>query len=248
MADNKKMSVADILAAARKADGGDAAAESAPVESAPTESTPAEKKSAAAGDPKPAKSASGGRLSVAEMMAMARGEKSGGEKKPAAKKPSAKPAANKPAAKAKPAAKTPAEPRDTASILAAAKKSSKAGPMSKAEAAAKTKANPKAKPKIVVPPMPERPAYARPVSTAKKGKGAANKERRDFFLWTGFGALAAVSGLFGLATLKFMFPNILREPPSKFKVGFPRCLSGGAGADQIQSPIWCLDCQPRVRR
>lgn len=242
MADNKKMSVAEILAAARKTDGGGAGDEVTPEESAPA---PVESDAAAAdggtveeaaaaepaATPKAAKSASGGRLSVAEMMAMARAEKDGGAKKPAAAKPAAKKAAPKSAAAKKPAAAkaAPAEPRDTASILAAARKSTKAGPMSKAEAAAKGKADPtkKAKPKIVVPPMPAKPAYAKPAPAAKKkSKGGADEERRSF-LWVGFGALTAVSSLWGLASLKFLFPNVRREPPSKFKVGFPDAYPSG---------------------
>ncbi len=261
MADKKKMSVADILAAARKTDGGDTAGE----ESAPAESAaPAEKETAEtettdaaaakpAGNVKPAKSASGGRLSVAEMMAMARGEKAGGAaKKPAAKTPTAgkpKPAAKtSPPSKAAAAKAAPAEPRDTASILAAARKSSKAGPMSKAEAAAKAKADPKAKtkPKIVVPPMPVKPAYAMPTPAAakSKSKSAAKEERRDF-LWIGFGSLAAVTAIWSLASLKFMFPNVRREPPSKFKVGFPDAYPAGQVQTKFKAQygVWIANAE-----
>ena len=234
MADKKKMSVAEILAAARKTDGGDAGGGTEGTEPANADTnsqevveTTAEESAApeAAAKPKPATSASGGRPSVAEMLAMARGEKAGGGEKKAAPKPAAKKAAAKPAAK-KPAAakKGSAEPRDTASILAAARKANKPGPMNKAEAAAKAKADPKVKekPPIVVPPMPEKPAYAMPKpSEAKKAKGATVDENRRGFLWTGYAALAAFGGLWSLAALKFLFPNVRREPPSKFKVGFP---------------------------
>lgn len=254
MADKKKMSVADILAAARKTDGGgdSAAEESAPVESAaPPEEAATTAPAKPAGKAKPAKSASGGRLSVAEMMAMARAEKDGGGA--AAAKPAAKKAAAKKPAAAKPAAAkaAPAEPRDTASILAAARKSSKAGPMSKAEAAAKEKADPKAKakPKIIVPPMPEKPAYAKPAlatgkAKGKKGKGAASEERRDF-LWVGFGALAAVTGIWSLASLKFMFPNVRREPPSKFKVGFPDAYPAGQVQTKFKAQygVWIANAE-----
>jgi cytochrome b6-f complex iron-sulfur subunit len=34
-------------------------------------------------------------------------------------------------------------------------------------------------------------------------------------------------GLWTLGTARFMFPNILTEPPSKFKVGFPSTFSPG---------------------
>ena len=247
MADKKKMSVADILAAARKADGGAASEESTPAEAAaPAESPAAKPSSKPAGKAKPAKSASGGRLSVAEMMAMARAEKEGGQP-PAAKKQAGKPAAKK-AAAAKPAAAKagPSEPRDTASILAAARKSSKAGPMSKAEAAAKTKANPKAKakPKIIVPPMPKKPAYAKPAAAGKKGKGATSEDRRGF-LWVGFAALATVGGVSSLATLKFLFPNVRREPPSKFKVGFPDAYPSGQVQTKFKAKygVWIANAE-----
>jgi len=225
------MSVADMIAAAREADGGGSASEpevSALAEPAVEETSPAAPAKSTSSKAAPAKSASGGRLSVAEMMAMARGEATGGEKKPAAA-----PAAKKPAAKAKPAAAKkaepakPAEPRDTASILAAAKKSSKAGPMSKAEAAAKAKADPKPKPKIVVPPMPEKPAYAKPKPPAVAKKGKAAEETRRGFMAVGMWGLGITSLLWGAATLKFMFPNVLREPPSKFKVGLPDAFPAG---------------------
>ena len=246
MADKKRMSVEEMLAAARKADG-DAAAP--PEHESSTAEAPASDISAAkvpaaspSGPAKPAKSASGGRLSVAEMLAEARAEKSSGgsaaqQDAPApaaAKTPAVTPAvtpAGKPTPKKEAAASVPTEPRDTASILAAARKSSKAGPMSKAEAAAKSKSDPvkanptQAKKKIVVPPMPVKPAYAKP-QPAAKAKGATDEERRDF-LSIGFGALALVGGLWTFATVKFMFPNVLREPPSKFKVGFPDSFPAG---------------------
>jgi len=156
------------------------------------------------------------------MLAMARAEKSGGAEKAAPKKAAAK----KPAAK-KPAAAKPADPRDTASILAAARKSSKAGPMNKAEAAAKEKANPKkAKPKIVVPPMPVKPAYAVAPPAAKKKSDSPQKTRRGFLTY-GFIQLGAACLLWTLACVKFMFPNVLREPPSKFKVGVPSDFPAG---------------------
>ncbi len=240
MADKKKLSVAEMLAAARKTDGkgadseGGASGEETSAEPKPDETTPSETTSepgpVGASDPpkKIAKPGSSGRPSVAEMMAMARGEK------PGAAKPAAKPAAPKQAAsKAKPAAAKAAQPsppaeRDTASILAAARKSSKPGPMSKAEAAAKAKSDPtaKAKPKITVPPMPEKPAYAMAKPAAPVKQGPADDSRRDF-MSLGFWMVGLVSVVWTALTVKFMFPNVLREPPSKFKVGFPDAYPAG---------------------
>ena len=147
----------------------------------------------------------------------------------------AKPAAVKPAAAAKPAAAKAAKPapaggktgvqRDTASILAAARAGAKPGPVSKAEAPARP-AKPKpapaaakaAPPAKVVPPVPMRP---------KPAAKPAVEERRSFlsyavgsFMAVGFTALSVTGGLFSLGLARFMFPNVLAEPPSRFKVGF----------------------------
>ena len=88
MADKKKMSVADMLAAARKADSGSASAGEKPTETAAEAASTSEAAPAAAEASAPAAipaapaqkvPASGaGRPSVAEMMAMARA-KAGGE-------------------------------------------------------------------------------------------------------------------------------------------------------------------------
>jgi cytochrome b6-f complex iron-sulfur subunit len=160
-------------------------------------------------------------MSVAEMMAAARAEK---DKKATAEKPAPKPSTAKSDAKQSPkapvAAKATSQPMDTASILAAARKSTKAGPMSKAEAAKLHKDAPK---KVSAPVMPEKPAYAvaKPATTDVT-------DRRNFFsvmfgsfLAVGFFCLGAVSTIWGLGLARFLFPNILTEPPSKFKVGFP---------------------------
>jgi cytochrome b6-f complex iron-sulfur subunit len=44
---------------------------------------------------------------------------------------------------------------------------------------------------------------------------------------TGFTALITTFVLWTLATARFMFPNILTEPPSRFRVGFPGDLATG---------------------
>ena len=226
MAD-KKLTVAEILATARKADAPRGAADAPKPEPVAEEAAaPAAETPAAPPAKKPA--AGGARMSVAEMMAAARGEKQGGAPAPAA--PKAKPAA--PAAKAPvakkeaPPAKT--EPVETQSILAAARSGAKPGPMSKAEAL--SKATPaaadakkaKAKEAIVVPPMPVKPAYAKP-GGAKASKEQVAERRAFLFgmsaLAVGFAALSATAAAWTLGTVRFMFPNILREPPSRFSVG-----------------------------
>jgi cytochrome b6-f complex iron-sulfur subunit len=264
MADKKKMSVADMIAAARKTDGGDAPASgeaAAPAESTPpaAEAAPAVPAAAPAADkPKPAaaapmKSASGGRLSVAEMMAAARAGGGGAAAAPAEKAAHAEKKAAPPKPAAKPAAAEKAEPaapveRDSASILAAARKGGKAGPMSKAEAAAKEKADPvaKEKPKVFVPPMPEKPAYAlpKPAVKEKPTKAEVDESRRNF-LNIGFWSLGIVGFLWTMASLKFLFPNVRREPPSKFKVGFPDAFPPGQVQTKFipQFGVWVANAE-----
>ena len=221
-----EMSVAEIMAAAR--------AEKAGAVEKPAEATQAEAKPVAAAGPakKPSE------MSVADMLAAARAEKSGPAaastpKAAAAAKPKAGPKAGK--ASPKPAAKKPAGPMDTSSILAAARKADKPGPISKAEAAARQGGEAKAagKPAKQPPVMPAKPSYAGPSAGSKadvpdetrRGMLAAMSAMAGVFLGsflaTGFTSLGVVFGLWGLGFARFMFPNILTEPPNRFKVGFP---------------------------
>ncbi len=206
MADKSRMSVAEMLAAARKADGsGDAAA-----------------------SPPPAEKAS-----------------------PAKAKPAPKAAAS-PKAKKEPAPKK-AGPVDTQSILAAARKGTKPGPMTKAEAASKSKpAAPakkvRVKEPIIVPPMPTKPDYAKRPS--KKAAADATAERRTMImgmtaLTTGFVALGITFTAWAAETVRFMFPNILREPPSRFTVGFPDQFAGGQVQTKFKAQfgIWVINTQ-----
>jgi cytochrome b6-f complex iron-sulfur subunit len=243
--DKKKMSVAEMIAAARKSDSqggaGEASAPAKPSESKPAAEAAAKPAAAKPAAAKPAAAqpaASGARPSVADMMALARAQKAGGaveakaapEEKPApAKKETPKPAAKAPVAEVP----VDAGPKDTSSILAEARKEAKPGPMSKAEAAAKAPAKP-AKPAEVrrpVPPMPVKPDYAKP----KPKPESVDEGRRSVLmgillgsaLSVGFTSMATTFGLWSLGVARFMFPNILTEPPSKFKVGFPSNFAPG---------------------
>jgi len=268
MADKKKMSVAEMLAAARKADsaGGAAAGSPAageapeaaaakPLESVPADNSPEVGGGGAARPTKPvAKTAAGGRPSVADMLAAARAGKAGAppaatpvDKAPPAPKP--KPAAA--TAKSAAAAAVPAS-RDTASILASARKKDKPGPITKAEAAAQTQsatATIETKPKIIVPPMPAKPDYAKAKpKVAAKAPLTEEQPRRDFFatmLAVGFWMLGGVSALWTLLTVKFMFPNVLREPPSKFKVGFPDAFPPGQVQEKYKAQfgVWIVNTE-----
>ncbi|MEX2175976.1 MAG: Rieske 2Fe-2S domain-containing protein [Pirellulaceae bacterium] len=252
----KKMSVEEVLAAARAAKAGQSAS-AAPAEVPANEPAPQEPAAAAAAPASDSRSvapvakavpAGGKGMSMADILAAARAGK--GAAAPAVAEKPAKPAVAEKAAQpavaekaaSKPAAAKPggesnggsAAPKDTASILAAARTGAKPGPMSKSQAAAlATPAAPAGKKKIEVPPMPAKPDYARSrAATAEAGS------RRSFLgavagmvfgssMAIGFSALAATHLMWLLGTARFMFPNILIEPPTKFKVGFPDGLAPG---------------------
>jgi cytochrome b6-f complex iron-sulfur subunit len=285
----KKMSVAEILAAARaeKGGGGAPSAEApasgsaaettaAPVaaEVSAAESVQSSEPVVAAAAPSGGKVAPGGKgMSMADILAAARAKPGAAKPAPAAAKPAApKPAAakaEKPKAEPKPAAAkaaaakdgagAAAAPKDTASILAAARKGAKPGPMTKAEAAAKASpAAPAGKKKIEVPPMPAKPDYARPSAPT-----AADTTRRSFFaaaagvlfgssLAVGFTSLAVTHLMWLLGLARFMFPNILIEPPTRFKVGFPDQFAPGQVETKFipQFGVWIVryefDGQPMV--
>jgi cytochrome b6-f complex iron-sulfur subunit len=270
MAEKKKMSVAEILAAARAQGSGSAQPAAEPPAPQPVAEEAAEPKSVA---PKPAaKSAApkagGGRPSVAEILAAARANKAAAGETPAAAAEAAKPKPEAAAAKPKPAAKpaaAAAKPavaaaaaktgvqRDTASILAAARAGAKPGPVSKAEAgpalAARTapaKPKPAADKPVAaraVPPMPVRPA-----KPAAKKEG--EEDRRGFlemalgsFMAMGFTALSVTGGLFSLGLARYMFPNVLAEPPSRFKVGFKEGFPAGKVETKFvpQYGVWVVN-------
>ena len=269
MTEKKKLTTAEILAAARAAKAGGApppaaapAAEGSEAAAPPEAAAPAKPAAAkpAAAGAKPA-AGSGGRPSVAEIMALARAKKAadeGGSPAPAAAKPApAKPAAAAKAPAEKPAAKAaPAKPmaRDTASILAAARAGAKPGPVSKAEAPAAprpahrpageavTKAAPAKLPAATLPPRPTKPVAAK--------KAEAGENRRGFlemalgsFMATGFTALSMTGGLFGLGLARFMFPNVLAEPPSRFKVGYREVFPSGKVETKFvaQYGVWVVN-------
>ncbi len=119
--------------------------------------------------------------------------------------------------------------------------------MTKAEAAAKAPtgaAKAPVKEKIIVPPMPAKPDYAKP-KPAVVAPPPGDEENRRSFLGLGFWLLGAVSALWTLLTVKFMFPNVLREPPSKFKVGFPDSYSAGQVETKFkaQFAIWVVNTE-----
>jgi cytochrome b6-f complex iron-sulfur subunit len=164
-------------------------------------------------------------LTLAEKLAAAR---AGGGKAPAA--PAAKPAAGAKPAAAAPAPKAAArtlppldkmtDPKDLAEALrrTGAKEAAAKAAAAPAKPAAKG-GHKDAKPQSVLP----RPA-GRPASDS-----TAHPERRQFLVvallssWIFLGWASFVAGISALTLMcvKFMFPNVLAEPPSTVKIGLP---------------------------
>jgi cytochrome b6-f complex iron-sulfur subunit len=100
-----------------------------------------------------------------------------------------------------------------------------------------------AKPAVAVPPKPPPPAKPAP----------ASKERRGFLMglasafaiaWVAFtGTMLAWT----LGSVRFLFPNVLSEPPSKFKVGFPDQYEEGKVVDRFKDQnAWVVRYQGKI--
>jgi cytochrome b6-f complex iron-sulfur subunit len=182
--------------------------------------------------PKPATPAGGSPKSTADILAAARVQASG---KPAgASKPEVPAAApKKPAAKAKQAAAAAGERPSVQEMIRAAREGRKIE-----EAAA---------PKRLVPARVKHGGLAEEADSDILGtrRGAlfvmlASIIASPFALaWWAFGA---ASGVFTLAMLRFMMPNVLVEPPSRFKVGPPSDYPGGTVSDKWKSQfgVWVV--------
>lgn len=76
------------------------------------------------------------------------------------------------------------------------------------------------------PPKPSTPALPPKPAAAAKAPAKSATTRRGFLgglSWAGaaWASFTAGMGLLGLGTLRFMFPNVLSEPPSTFRAGDP---------------------------
>ncbi len=208
----RPLTMKEKLAAAR---GGAAPAPSAPKVAS---EEPAD---APAGKPKVVAAAApplGRPLTMAEKLAAARGGAAPAAVSAGGAKPAAKPAAAGKAVvarKALPPLEEMSDPKDLAEAArqAGARKNKAAEPVVKT-AAAKVGKGKDAKPQTVLP----RPARA---MAAARNLVA----RRDFFLiaWIVAGWTAFTVGTVAFTAMlgRFMFPNVLAEPPSTIKVGLP---------------------------
>lgn len=212
----KKPNTDDILSKIRKQKAGDSggAADATPPGDA---AVPAEK---------PKASSSGG---PADIMAKIRAQGAAGD--------SAEPSEEKPAAKK-------AAPKSPADIMAAIRSQGGSGAASaKPEGAASAKkAAAVTSPVGDLPPVdemlrrmktgkvgsepaagPAKPKLQVPVRPVKKAAKVTATSRRGFLSWfaAAWVLLTVTSAAWVLGLARFMFPNVLVEPPSQFKVGSP---------------------------
>jgi cytochrome b6-f complex iron-sulfur subunit len=207
------------MAAIRAAKAGGAAA---PAAAAPA---PAAAAPAAAAAPK----------SPADIMASIRANKGAGAVAAAAK-PAAAPAAAAAVKTTSPAADTP-KPigLSPAEMIKAARSAAEGAP---------------APPKVA---LPTKPLPGKAPAAAAKAQPAESVERRSVIAsivavlvspvviaWTSFVATCTASGL---ALARFMMPNVLVEPPTRFKIGPPTDYSPGTVSTkwQAQFNIWVVN-------
>jgi len=194
----KPSSTAEILAAARAAAAGSG-------------QEPKAKETKAA--PKPAPKSSGGKpKTTAEILAAARsGAAAGGASEATpAKKPAEK--AKKPAV----AAKTGGEKPSVQEMLAAFRSEREPA----ADSVAQTKATGEP-PRLPVPPKrPKVKPSPQPVAEERRSFLAAILVVPSAFV-AAWSMLAATTVAWGMALVRYGLPNVLVEPPSKFKIGSP---------------------------
>jgi cytochrome b6-f complex iron-sulfur subunit len=229
----RPMSLKEKLAAARTAGAvkpgvaAKAASVAAPapavVEEAEEAAPPAEPSEAVPALPRPV----GRPMTMAEKLAFAR---SGGAKsaaapsaaKPAAAKPSAAPAAAKGApARTLPPLDKMTDPKDLAEAARQAAAKRAKDELAAKAAAAPVKAKPAPAKPQTVPPRPSRELAAAGAAPAPV------VSRRGFFVgsflvsWIAVAWVTFTAGVIAMTqmTVRFMFPNVLAEPPSTVKIG-----------------------------
>ncbi len=74
--------------------------------------------------------------------------------------------------------------------------------------------------------------------------GEASGLSRRLFMWSlpvGWVAFSAASASSLVATARFLFPNVLFEPPQSFKAGFPGEYNVGRGGRALEGRLRRLD-------
>jgi cytochrome b6-f complex iron-sulfur subunit len=90
-------------------------------------------------------------------------------------------------------------------------------------------------------PAPPKPATAKPAAT---GGAKAAVPRRSFISWMTLAWAAFTASMLAAATAtgRFMFPNVLFEPPPTFKAGFPNEIQVGQVDERFKQKfaVWLV--------
>jgi len=94
------------------------------------------------------------------------------------------------------------------------------------------------------PPGPPKPPVAKPLAPPAAKAPAAKVSRRSILSWMGLAwtAFAASVLAAAAATQRFMFPNVLFEPPSTFKAGYPNEIQVGQVDERFKQrfAVWLV--------
>ena len=101
------------------------------------------------------------------------------------------------------------------------------------------------------PPAPVAAAPAAPKPAPKPAAKPKDAGRRDllFLSWfaTAWITMSASLGLWTLGTLRFLFPNVLAEPPSNVKVGLPEAYEEGKVVEKFKDQnIWVVRNEGKI--
>jgi cytochrome b6-f complex iron-sulfur subunit len=104
-----------------------------------------------------------------------------------------------------------------------------------------------ANPPTATPSRPAPPAEPKPPgakSAVTSGKPAKEVPRRSFLSWMTLAWTAFTASMLaaGTATARFMFPNVLFEPPATFKAGFPNEIQVGQVDERFKQrfAVWLV--------
>jgi cytochrome b6-f complex iron-sulfur subunit len=96
--------------------------------------------------------------------------------------------------------------------------------------------------------MPAKPA-APPKAAAKADASRRGFLASIFLTWLGLAWAAFAASMAGMTfgTLRFMFPNVLSEPPAKVKVGFPDSFEDGKVNERFKDQnIWVVHYKGKI--
>ena len=99
----------------------------------------------------------------------------------------------------------------------------------------------------VAPPKAAAPAAAKPAAAKPAAAGTAAKgdmPRRSFLSWVTLAWVAFTASMLAslTATARFMFPNVLFEPPPTFKAGYPNEIQAGQVDERFKQrfAVWLV--------